>query len=168
MQAVICSDKSIKAKHLDKDGRVDSCRDGFIFGGTIQLTKIDVSKERLQPKPEPQYHCNHSAFCPPLFSLPPLLLLSLFLLPSPSLLVLSPLPPCLSPSLSVELIDYVSSIHLSLCRLATGALSGVEGGSFTRGGVGGCLGGRGGGGGHARVGGGGLSKSQLYLIPHLF
>lgn len=34
-------------------------------------------------------------------------------------------------SLSAELIDSVSSIHLSLCCLATGALSGVEGGSST-------------------------------------
>lgn len=47
MQTVICGDKSIKGKHLDKDGRVDNCRDGFIFRGTIQLTKIDVWKEHL-------------------------------------------------------------------------------------------------------------------------
>ena len=157
MRTVICSDKSIKVKHLDKDGRVDSCRDGFIFRGTIQLTKIDVWKERLQPELEPRYDCNHSAFCPPLLS-------SLFFSPSFFYLPPSCLPSSLPLSLSVELIDYVSSIHLSLCRLATGALSGVEGGSFTRGGVGGR-------GGEACMGGwvvGGLSKSQLYLIPHLF
>lgn len=128
MQTVICSDKSIKVKHLDKDGRVDSCRDGFIFGGMVQLTKIDVSKECLQTELEPQYDCNHSASCPPLLSssfLLLLLLLSLsftFSLPPFSL---SPLPPFLSHPLSVELIDYVSSIHLSLCRLATVARSGV-------------------------------------------
>lgn len=164
MQTVICSDKSIKAKHLDKDGRVDSCRDGFIFRGTIQLTKTDVSKERLQPELEPRYDCNHSAFCPPLpFSSFPLSFA--FSLP-PSLLSLSlPLPPFLSHPLSVELIDYVSSIHLSLCRLATGALLGVEGGSFNRGGVGFWMEERWWwwGGMH-----GGVSKSQLYLIPHLF
>lgn len=128
MQTVICSDKSIKVKHLDKDGRVDSCRDGFIFGGMVQLTKIDVSKECLQTELEPQYDCNHSASCPPLLSSSfLLLLLSLFLLPSHSLppFSLSPLPPFLSHPLSVELIDYVSSIHLSLCRLATVARSGV-------------------------------------------
>lgn len=138
MPTIICSDKSIKVKHLDKDGRVDSRRDGFIFAGTIQLTKIDVSKKHLQPELEPEYDCNHSAFCP-LFSF----LLVFFSSFSPSLFYLLPSlspPPAsfpLSLSLSVELIDYVSSIHLSLCRLATGALSGVEGGSFTRGGVGG-------------------------------
>lgn len=124
MQTVICSDKSIKVKHLDKDGRVDSCRDGFIFGGMVQLTKIDVSKECLQTELEPQYDCNHSASCPPLLSSSfLLLLLSLsftFSLP-PSLLSL----PLASLPLSVELIDYVSSIHLSLCRLATVARSGV-------------------------------------------
>lgn len=58
---------------------------------------------------------------------------SFFYFLAPFSLSLSPY--CLPSSLSEELIDYVSSIHLSLCRLATGALSGVEGGSFTRGGV---------------------------------
>lgn len=152
MWTVICSDKSIKVKHSDKDRRVDSCKDGFIFRGTIQLTEIDVSKERLQPQLKPQYHCNHSAVSlftsSPLFSSPlslsssnlPLYFTSYLrpsfppFLPSPP----SPLLPfSLSLSLSIELIDYVSSIHLSLCRLATGALSGVEGGSFSEGGVGG-------------------------------
>lgn len=101
MQTVICSDKSIKVKHLDKDGRVDSCRDGFIFGGMVQLTKIDVSKECLQPELEPQYDCNHSASCPPLLSSSFLLLLSLsftFSLP-PSLLSLPLASLPLSPSL---------------------------------------------------------------------
>lgn len=46
MRTVICSDKSIKVKHLDKDGKVDSRRDGFIFAGAIQLTKIDVLKKK--------------------------------------------------------------------------------------------------------------------------
>lgn len=131
VRTVICSDKSIKVKQSDKDGRVDSCRDGFIFGCTIQLTKIDVSKDRLQPELEPQNDCNHLPFSPLSFSSSSSPLLSFT--PSPPL----SLPSCLPSSLSVELIDYVSSIHLSLCRLATGALSGVEGGSFTRGGVGG-------------------------------
>lgn len=161
MWTVICSDKSIKVKHLDKDGRVDSCRDGFIFRGTIQLTKIDVSNERLQPKLEPQYDCNHSAFFPPLLSSLFLYFFSplyfTFSLPPFSL---SLLPPFLYPSLSEELIDYVSSIHLSLCRLATGALSGVEGGSFTRGGVGGWVGG--GGGMYGCVGGGGVKQKANF------
>ena len=172
MRTVICGDKSIKVKRPDKDGRVDSRRDGFIFGGTIQLTKIDVSKERLQLRTGAsirlQSLCILSSL--PLLCLSPLLLLLLLshcILPSPFPLSLSLSPPFLSPSpsLSVELIDYVSSIHLSLCRLATGALSGVEGGSFARGGVGRWVGGReegydgscggGGGGMYGCVGGGG-------------
>lgn len=69
------------------EGRTAAQMDLF-SGGMIQLTKIDVSKERLQPELELQYDCNHSAFCPPLLS-------SLSFTFPPSFL--SPLPPFLSP-----------------------------------------------------------------------
>lgn len=131
MPTVICSDKSIKVKHLDKDGGVDSRRDGFIFTGTIQLTKTDVSKSFFSPN----WSLNMTAITlHSVLSSPSIPLYFTFSIPS---LPPASFPLSLSLSLSVELIGYVSSIHLSLCRLATGALSGVEGGSFTRGGVGG-------------------------------
>ena len=173
MRTVICGDKSIKVKRPDKDGRVDSRRDGFIFGGTIQLTKIDVSKERLQLRTGASIRLQSLCILssPPLLCLSPLLLLlllSLFILPSPSPLSLSPLPLSLALSLSLSLslgrIDRLCLLNPSLpLSLSNGCSIGCGGWEF-REGRGGSVGGReegydgscgGGGGMYGCVGGGG-------------